>query len=285
MSDVVVQMQPDPIQRPSETPVNGQCSVAIPDYVINDPKFNQLQSTLTDLCRFMQREGVSIPPENAHLLVVGKIGRLRKPRLWSREKGRAPTEAEWGALETRLQELHSLLGEPCRRGFYISQSKHLLIWMPLIIMIGAVASLFATSFIGERWHSYCYIPWLMALGALGSIAYISMNALSLQKDITFDIGNKKLLVIRIVLGAMFGLILALPFGFGYFKSFTRTLRDFKANTPNDAATDAKMAATLLMPFVFGFSTTLVLTIINRLVDAIGVIFGKPPTTQSSNVSH
>ncbi|QHO77835.1 hypothetical protein ACH79_39770 [Bradyrhizobium sp. CCBAU 051011] len=275
MSDVVVQMQPDPIQRPSETLVNG-------NYVINDRKFNQLQSTLTDLCHFMQREGVSIPPEKAHLLVVGKIGRLRKPRFWSRETGRVPTEAEWGALETRLQELHSLLGEPCRRGFYISQSKRLLIWMPLVIMVGAVASLFATSFIDERWHLYCYIAWLMALGALGSIAYISMNALSLQKDITFDIGNKRLLVIRILLGAMFGLILALPFGFGNFESFIRTLRN---NTPSDAATDAKTAATLLMPFVFGFSTTLVLTIINRLVDAIGVIFGKPPTSQSSNMSH
>ncbi|MDI4234157.1 hypothetical protein OZ411_15190 [Bradyrhizobium sp. Arg237L] len=120
------------------------------------------------------------------------------------------------------------------------------------------------------------------LGALGSIAYIAMNALSLQKDITFDIGNKKLLGIRIILGAMFGLIFALPFGFGFenFESFVRTF----GSRPN-ISSDAKMAATLLMPFVFGFSTTLVLIIINRLVDAIGVIFGKPPTTQSGNVPH
>jgi hypothetical protein len=283
MSDKVVPMQPDPIERTSETPVNGQCSDAVPDYVINDPKFNQLQSTLIDLCHFMQREGRSIPPESAHLLVIGKIGRLRKPRFWSRERGRAPTEAEWVALETHLQKLYPLLGEPCRRGFYISQSKHLLIWMPLIIMTAAVVSLFASSFIGKEWHLYFYVAWLMALGALGSIAYISMNALSLQKDITFDIGNKKLLVIRILLGAMFGLILALPFGFWYFEYFIQTL--LSAKTTGDPVTDAKMAAALLMPFVFGFSTTLVLTIINRLVDAIGVIFGKPPTTQAGNVLH
>jgi hypothetical protein len=82
-----------------------------------------------------------------------------------------------------------------------------------------------------------------------------------------------------MLGAMFGLILALPFGFEYFESFSQTFRDGTSNI----STDARTAVTLLMPFVFGFSTTLVLTIINRLVDAIGVIFGKPPTT--GNVSH
>ncbi|GLR88894.1 hypothetical protein GCM10007857_56070 [Bradyrhizobium iriomotense] len=165
-------------------------------------------------------------------------------------------------------------------------------------MIVAVVSLIATSLIGKDRHLIPYFFWLMALGALGSIAYISMNALSLQKSITFDIGNQKLLVIRIMLGAMFGLILALPFGFGGFEHFIQTLDAIKATTSSGAttATDAKMAATLsaedammavtlLMPFVFGFSTTLVLIIINRLLDAIGVIFGKPPNTQSDNVSH
>jgi hypothetical protein len=283
MSDAVVQMQRDPIQRPSETPVNEQCIVATQDYAINDPKFNQLQSTLTDLCYFVRREGVSIPPEKVHLLAIGKIGRLRKPRFWSREKGRPPTEAEWDALETRLEELHSLLDEPWRRGFYIGKIKRMLISGPLILMIVAVASLSAIFMPDKSWHSYCYITWLMALGALGSIAHVAMNALSLQKDITFDIGNKKLLGMRVMLGAMFGLILALPFGFGGFENFIQTFRESKSNM-SDISIDPKAAATLLMPFVFGFSTTLVLTIINRLVDAIGVIFGKPPTTLSSDVS-
>jgi hypothetical protein len=38
MSDKVVQMQPDPIERPSETPVNGQCRDAVPDYVADSDR-------------------------------------------------------------------------------------------------------------------------------------------------------------------------------------------------------------------------------------------------------
>jgi hypothetical protein len=129
--------------------------------------------------------------------------------------------------------------------------------------------------VARQWHACCYIVWLMALGVLGSVAYVAMNALSLEKDITFDIGNKKLLTIRLIMGAIFGLILALPFGFDEFEQFISQFTSQSSGAPRDA----KNAAMLLMPFVFGFSTTVVLTFINhRVVDAVGVIFGKSPTT-------
>src|SRR5712692_2664941 len=57
-----------------------------------------------------------------------------------------------------------------------------------------------------------YIVWLTALGALGSIAFIGMNVLSVQEDATFDLTNERLMILRIALGGLFGLILGLPFG-------------------------------------------------------------------------
>jgi hypothetical protein len=50
----------------------------------------------------------------------------------------------------------------------------------------------------------CYFLWTVLLGAIGAIALLSMNALSIQKDITFDLTNKSLLAVRVVLRALFG---------------------------------------------------------------------------------
>lgn len=186
MSDVVV-MLPD---KPAEALPNEAIAVVSPNYAINDPTFNRLQETLVDLCAFLRREGVSIPPEKASLLVLGEIGRLRKVSFWRGEKGRAPTEQEWVVLETRLQELHALLDEPCRRGFYIRKSEFLLIYIPFAMTFLAAGSLiaaisheprFLTHMFGTtepptQWHACCYIVWLMALGVLGSVAYVAMNA-------------------------------------------------------------------------------------------------------------
>jgi hypothetical protein len=293
MSNVAVN-QPE---MPARVLADGTLSVADPDYVINDSNFNRLQATLIDLCEFIRREGVRLPPEKAGLLDVGEIGRLRKASFWRGEKGRPPNEQEWVALETRIQELHALLEEPCRRGFYIRKSAFLLIHVPFAMTLLAVGSLIAAishepAFLihifgvadsARQWHACCYIVWLMALGVLGSVAYVAMNALSLEKDITFNIGNKKLLTIRLILGAIFGLILALPFGFDEFEQFVRQFTSNGAADPPDATS----AAMLLMPFVFGFSTIVVLMFIDRVVDAVGVILKNPFThlEQRPHASH
>jgi hypothetical protein len=289
MSDVAVNLP----EMPARVLADGSLRAAAPDYTINDPNFNRLHATLIDLCEFIRREGVRLPPEKAVLLDLGEIGRLRKASLWRGEKGRPPTEREWVALETRIQELHALLEEPCRRGFYIRKSAFLLIHVPFAMTLLAVGSLiaaishepvflsrmFGVADSARQWHICCYIVWLMTLGVLGSVAYVAMNALSLEKDITFNIGNRKLLTIRLILGAIFGLILALPFGFDQFEQFVRQI------TSNGAGADAKRAAMLLMPFVFGFSTTVVLTFIDRVVDAVGVILGKLPVTHPEQRLH
>jgi predicted MFS family arabinose efflux permease len=68
-----------------------------------------------------------------------------------------------------------------------------------------------------------FLIWVAALGGVGSIAFIGMNALAVQDDATFDITNTKLIALRIALGALFGAVLTLPVGYPSFLAFLNEL--------------------------------------------------------------
>jgi hypothetical protein len=121
------------------------------------------------------------------------------------------------------------------------------------------------------------VVWLASLGAIGSISFVGMNALSVQDDATFDISNTKLLVLRISLGALFGVVLTLPFGFNSFTTFIDLLLQGGSQTPEGSQPLKEVplqSLLLLLPFVLGFSTSLVIMILNQFVDAIQSFFGK-----------
>jgi hypothetical protein len=308
MSDVVVPMQLDSVEAQKSLephPNNKKADSISGGHVIRDPEFIRQLKTLHELCEFIQRRGVKIPADKAGLLEFGRIGRLRGPSWWGREQGRDPTRDEWENVEQRTQELRALLDDTCRHGFYIQKTESILIYVACVLVAVATVCLFVAISNGTPKPGripYCYILWLMSLGALGSVAFLAMNALSLQRDVTFDMADKELLILRMSLGAIFGLILALPFGPVAFHDFIYRLHDIHdiqatatvsqnnllhyipasatASPPMDVKPSIVVgAAMLLMPFVFGFSTTIVLTIINRLVDAVGVIFGRLPTVR------
>ena len=57
-----------------------------------------------------------------------------------------------------------------------------------------------------------YLFWVVSMGCIGAIAFIGMNAISAQHDITFDISNARLLYLRIVLGGLFARLFAVLSG-------------------------------------------------------------------------
>ena len=71
---------------------------------------------------------------------------------------------------------------------------------------------------------------------------------------------------RIVLGALFGCIVSLPFCFPYFKEFT-------AWVLNGGHVDAGRGVLLLVPFLLGFSTTLIMALLNCMISGIETMFG------------
>jgi hypothetical protein len=91
-----------------------------------------------------------------------------------------------------------------------------------------------------------YFVWTARLGALGSIGFLSMNALSIQTDATFDLTNHSLLAVRIVLGSLFGVVLSILFGFDSFVTFCETIGRGAAQEGQNAWVSYGIQATLLL---------------------------------------
>jgi hypothetical protein len=240
---------------------------------IRDSRFTNQLATLTSLKTLLLTQGVRIREEDAPLLSFGKLNHLRYD-----EKGRLPTVDEWEQLDKHSQKLFGYLDEGLRKRFELSQTANLIAGLPVLfifvaLLLVALLSLITAMFAVDRNLLLlgCYFFWAALLGAIGAIAFLSMNALAIQKDITFDLANKSLLAVRIVLGSLFGFFLSMPFGFYSFVAFWESIAH---GTPAPGAANFSFeAAVLLLPFVLGFSTSLVILVLNRFVESITVFFG------------
>jgi hypothetical protein len=236
---------------------------------ISDEQFMKDLGKIKQLRSFLIEQAVQLQPTEAASISFGKLNLLR-----FNEDGRSPTEEEWDSLEKLTQALFSHLNDALRRRFLYSRTPA---WFtPLVLGLGIVAitSLVICTFIWGRDYNVIipfFIAWVGSLGAIGAVAFIGMNALSVQDDATFDFSNNRLLVLRIVLGGLFGIVLTLPFGFESFIGFIQSLVNGKGVAPNGIGLQSTM---LLLPFVLGFSTSLVIMILNQFVEAIQSFFGK-----------
>jgi hypothetical protein len=82
-----------------------------------------------------------------------------------------------------------------------------------------------------------------------------------------DVTGQNILSIRVTLGALFALLIALPIGG---RSILVVYQAFLASRPIPTVEDWII---VLVPFMFGFSTTLVLAIFNRIITGISALFG------------
>jgi hypothetical protein len=236
---------------------------------IRDMRFTNQFATLTSLKTLLLTQGVCVSEEDAPLLSFGKLNHLRYD-----DKGRLPTVDEWEQLDKHSQRLFSYLDEGLRKRFELSQTANLIAGLSVLFIFVALLSLTAAIFAVDRNVVLlgCYFSWTACLGAIGAIAFLSMNALSIQKDVTFDLTNKSLLAVRIVLGALFGIVLSIPFGFYSFITFCESIaRGIAAQSTANFSLGG--ALPLLLPFVLGFSTSLVILVLNRFVESITVFFG------------
>jgi hypothetical protein len=230
-------------------------------------------ANLTSLKTLLLTRGVHIREEDVSLLSFGMLNDLRY-----NEKGRLPTVEEWEQLDKRSQKLFSYLDDRLRKQFELSQTANLIAGLPVLfifvaLLFVALLSLIFAFFVADRNLLLlgCYVLWTALLGAIGAIAFLSMNMLSIQKDITFDLTNKSLLAVRIVLGSLFGFFLSMPFGFYSFVAFWESIA---RGTPAPGTAHFSFeAALLLLPFVLGFSTSLVILVLNKFVESITVFFG------------
>jgi hypothetical protein len=241
---------------------------------IRDMRFINQLATLTSLKTFLLNEAVQIRPEDVALFSFGRLYHLRHS-----DRGRLPTVEEWDLLDKHSQTLFGYLDEDLKRRFRLKQTANLIAGLPIALILLALLSLvFAALTLDRKIILVSYFVWTMCLGAIGAMAFLSVNALSIQKDVTFDLANQSLLAVRIVLGALFGVVLSIPIGFSAFVNFCESiaLGDPNPGAANSVSAFSLQAALLLLPFVLGFSTSLVILVMNRLVESIAVFFGSRP---------
>lgn len=259
-----------------------------PENTIVDAKFNKDLETLRDLHSFLIREAKSLPEDFS----LGILNALKAGG--ANEKGRSPTADEWKAIEKKTQVLFAQLTDVDRKKFLASQMPNFLpriaVWLVavsigsmIMSVVMAELTLFSVG-INGAFMVFFFLVWLMSLGAIGAAAFIGFNAISVSNDITFDISDSRFIIQRIVLGALFALFFTLPFGFHEFISFARSLSTAALNRAT-VPTQSELAFTnqsllLIMPFVLGYSTSLVILILNRLISSASTLFGAQPETKA-----
>jgi len=259
--------------------------------VIDDEWFITNLKQLRALSTYVVHEGIHVEvKDGVDPLDLRTLNRLRAPRGPS-ERGRSPKNMEWEAVDLHRRLLFGSLSTAQRRRFSLSTVPAVLAWLPLVL--GCVAFLSMIFAVVTAQHPISagtgvfifYLIWLMSLGAIGSITFIGLYVLSAQEDVSFDIANWQLIVLRIELGALFALVLTLPFGFQAFMDFCADIRAAighaaqvlataqSATAPTMAGQTATgeswgrwtEALTLVAPFMFGFGTSLVSLVLNRMI--------------------
>ncbi|MEM9635345.1 MAG: hypothetical protein AAGA50_28735, partial [Pseudomonadota bacterium] len=256
-----------------------------PENFIKDAKFNEDLETLRNLHTFLNKEAVPLPDG----FRLGALNSLKS--AGQNQMGRAPTQEEWMAVEDKTQALFAQLSDADRKSYLASQMPNFLPKLAVWLVIVSIGSMILSVFMAEvtllskgldgALMVLFFLLWLMSLGAIGAAAFIGFNAISVTSDITFDISDSRLIVQRIVLGALFALFFTLPFGFHEFLAFVKGLSAAALNKAT-VPTRSELAFTnqsllLIMPFVLGYSTSLVILILNRLISSASTLFGAQET--------
>lgn len=231
-----------------------------PTFDIRNRNFMDDVEYLKEVRSFLLKQAVMVDASND----LGVLYSLKYSR-----GGRDPADHEWQLLDDASRVLYPQLTPELRLKFLATQAPRGIVIFAIAMSLVAVLSYIAALTIGKgklEYSATCFAFWSAAMGILGGVAFISMNVLSLQNDITFDFSNRRLTWLRIALGGLFGLVLAFPFGFTTFDDFQKMFE--KKQSP-----EFKETSMLLLPFILGFSTTVVIGVLGRLMQAVQALFG------------
>jgi hypothetical protein len=245
-----------------------------PTRIITDEEFLRQLFLLRRTRHFLIAEGVpaatTSPGGGESPFSLGRLNLIRRPSFPM--KSRLPTLEDWLLLEEKQAGLQRFFNAELQHRFRLGAAQRTITGTPILLLFFAFAALFGAVsppdifFTEAAWRFLAYLAWTSCLGGLGAIGFLAVNSLAIQDDVTFDMSNQGLVVMRIVLGMLFGTIVSLPFCFPYFKEFTGWVL-------NGGDLDAGHGVLLLAPFLLGFSTTLVMAVLSRMVAGIETLFG------------
>jgi hypothetical protein len=248
---------------------------------ISDRRFAAQLEAIQKLKQFMFDEKVLLQADILESINLGSLNNLKYA-----PNGRLPTEDEWKALDQKLAGLAPLLTPALRWKLRIRELRFFFITVPIFFMGTTVIATFSlvllitfverTSLFFVAPYVIAFLLWTLSQGALGACAFLcvsaTVHALKERSGSTplypaIDVTDENILSIRVILGALFALLIALPIGG---RSIVTVYDAFLETHPIPPVEDW---ITVLVPFMFGFSTPLVLAILNRIVGGIGSLFG------------
>jgi hypothetical protein len=245
---------------------------------ISDRLFvRQLGYTRSLVTFLIRRQALTEKPPDL-LANLAALGRMRySPR------GRAASEEEWRKLYAISHGLTSELPLEIATAFSIWRLRTFFGLFPLIFLIMGIAALEATYLEGYAVGGWYYfiglaavLSWTCALGGLGTSAFFGTSLLAQLASATGndqakfkEITDDTYLRTRLMIGILFAFVLGLPFGH-------LSLDTASASLFKDVVWNAELFTTILhilAPFLLGFSTALVLSILERLIEGIKTTFG------------
>ena len=238
---------------------------------IRDKDFCDSLARLKRIRFFLNREAITLAQADIDALKLGQLW-----VLYFDPHGRMPIEQEWEQLDRQVRLAFSHLSPDRRDLFMMTEIPPLVIYLLLFFLAASCLCLLLPAVFGTvAWlttlMSACYIFWSCCLGGLGSLAFVAMNALSVQRDITFDLTNVRLVSLRTVVGSMFAVVLSLPFGYQVFFNFCLNLL-YPTNQQFDSGL-FQQALWLFAPFAFGFSTSFVIILLNQIIRGVQSFLG------------
>lgn len=274
-----------------------------PDQVIRDRRFWWQLQNIRGLKDFLLSEDAIIPEAEIANIRLGTLDGLSFS-----SKGRLPTDNERDEIDKRFVGLTKYLTPQLRRKRKIGKLRMYFRTLPFVFLFLTIAALMLDSStrylhegefmtpLGAFLDLVANMVWIIALGGLGACGYLGTRLMiearrtplvpsgeaggsdagNELKDIQeIDLTDVNLITTRIVVGILFSFMLGLPV-YQYHGYLHKLI---VAHAPTDNAELLQDMGLTLLPFILGFSTTLVLNIMERFVSAVGSLFGISSTTK------
>jgi hypothetical protein len=250
---------------------------------INDERFIDQLREVQNLKRYLFEEKVKFKRGQLGSIDLGPLNNLR---FWS--QGRTPTPGEWKLLDQKMSILTSYLNDELRQKIRIRELRIFFGLIPLAFLLASIGALLCRFLNGGIFtedtlafntsYLLSLIVWTVAQGGLGACAFLGTRVATkrlekkpLDRSMdTTDITDKSILKIRIILGCLFGSLIGIPIANLALDKIEAVLYPPANSSPNLIPSDL---AFMILPFMIGFSTNLVLSILERSIDAIRTLFG------------
>jgi hypothetical protein len=276
-TDALIEQSTDPSVNPLSKDSNvlelGSFEQSAPTPLVVDFWFVAHLRLLMRVRERILYDRVHLEADDEQHLDLGYLNTLRPvPFTRSKIDTRRANLREWNDVEVKVRILTKYLSSEQLRKIQLERfSGFFIVWAAIIFSFAIFSLIVALSSAdnpGATTFVIAYfVIWLATAGALGSAAFIYVNALSIQVDPSVDVMSAGPVMMRMVLGGLFGVILGLPFGFENFKKFSHNILS------TNPSTSIEEGILLLLPFILGFSTPLVLAILNRFIQSIQTFFG------------